>query len=511
MALCTKFRTDNRGPSRSTGEVVRTLDYIQKEYPRASIIASSFDSFVKDVLPVKHKLPVVTSEIGDTWIYGVPSDPLKISQNREIQRVWIECLEHEDKDLSAACSMNNYAIQNMTRFLLKIPEHTWGLPTISSMVTEDFEKKTFQTKVGTRSYLKAAASWSEQRIYNELAVQALEHARHPIAKEARRRVEALSHVGSIDTTGLNKVKLGEPVILNYVRLEFSPSGQIIRLFDELTQKEWASASHALGSFVYQTLNDTDWKFFARNYMNSKQMDSGFSKIGSNKYSESKLWSPELLAAYVPDAANTVVLELNMPHKASYYYGAPQKLYINVTIHRSVQTKGDLEVDYSLTWINKSATLIGESSMLVFKPAGQRISSWSVDKLGSEIDPEQVLAGGNQMNHAVWSGARVSTTNGDFHIASLDAAVFCPTTPRFPMGFPLPGASEGLLPLVRDSVNGFGVNLHNNLWNTNYPAYYPYYDPVYCESLLSCRDSSLVFRFKLRFKAREVGTQVEANK
>jgi hypothetical protein len=33
------------------------------------------------VTPVKHLLPVVTREIGDTWIYGYASDPLKMMQN----------------------------------------------------------------------------------------------------------------------------------------------------------------------------------------------------------------------------------------------------------------------------------------------------------------------------------------------------------------------------------------------------------------------------------------------
>ena len=42
--------------------------------------ASTFDKFAAEVLssPVYQQLPVVTSEIGDTWIHGVASDPIKV-------------------------------------------------------------------------------------------------------------------------------------------------------------------------------------------------------------------------------------------------------------------------------------------------------------------------------------------------------------------------------------------------------------------------------------------------
>jgi len=45
-----------------------------------SMQASTFDKFAAEVLssPVHQQLPVVTSEIGDTWIHGVASDPIKV-------------------------------------------------------------------------------------------------------------------------------------------------------------------------------------------------------------------------------------------------------------------------------------------------------------------------------------------------------------------------------------------------------------------------------------------------
>ena len=35
------------------------------------------------------------------------------------------------------------------------------------------------------------------------------------------------------------------------------------------------------------------------------------------------------------------------------------------------------------------------------------------------------------------------------------------------------AGKGLSRLAKGSVVGMAVNLHNNLWNTNYPKWYPF--------------------------------------
>ena len=78
VALCTEFRTDNTGPPSSTDEIIASLDAVRAEYPKASVFASTFDNFIRDVLPVKDQLPVITKEVGDTWMYGAASDPLKM-------------------------------------------------------------------------------------------------------------------------------------------------------------------------------------------------------------------------------------------------------------------------------------------------------------------------------------------------------------------------------------------------------------------------------------------------
>ena len=44
---------------------------------------------------LRTQLPVVTQELGDTWIHGVPSDPVKVSRYREVARFRRELIEGE--------------------------------------------------------------------------------------------------------------------------------------------------------------------------------------------------------------------------------------------------------------------------------------------------------------------------------------------------------------------------------------------------------------------------------
>ena len=89
--------------------------------------------------------------------------------------------------------------------------------------------------------------------------------------------------------------------------------------------------------------------------------------------------------------------------------------------------------------------IGESTMVTFSPApALRVpGAFSLDKLGSPVDPEDVQDGGNQFNHGVWSGVTITTVAGQMHIESLDAPNMNPMTPSFPFGNPFPAGSDGL--------------------------------------------------------------------
>jgi hypothetical protein len=119
VALAAGWTGDNSGPSDPAGG----LAAVRKKYPGAKVHASTFTAFFKEANKPenKAKLPVVTAEIGDAWIYGVPSDPLKCAQFRAAGRLRDACIG------SGACVRGSPAMKTFDRLLVKVPEHTWGL------------------------------------------------------------------------------------------------------------------------------------------------------------------------------------------------------------------------------------------------------------------------------------------------------------------------------------------------------------------------------------------------
>lgn len=447
-------------------------------------------SFFNNIAPIKDKLPVVTHEVGDTWIYGVPADPLKMSQHREIQRVWMECLQRGDP----SCDYDNPTIQNMTRFLMKTPEHTWGIPGISGWGGGDqYAKSKLQPLLNMTDFLNAASTWAEQRFYNELAIRALEWDHHPLASEVRRRVSALSSVTTPDLSNYIKVAnpFGQLKLQNNILLTFGNDGTLASLI--LKNVEWSNGG--LGTFVYRTYNESDWVPFSKWYMNGGSEQGGFCKPGSNPYSEQTYFHGTVVAAYMAKDGSGVVAQVAMPDKAVSVYGSPNTVYLNWTFVAQAQ---GLAAEFNLIYLGKQSIMIGESISVAFKPSPTRIGSWSIEKLGYPVDPEDVQDGGNQCNHVSWEGAALLTAAGNFTLKSFDAANFNPMYPDYPFGNALPAGGPGMTQLPRGSVFGMAVNLENNLWNTNYPLMNPYYDPPYCKSVLDCADANQLFRFKVGF-------------
>lgn len=79
VGLCFAWKGDNQGPH-TPPEAREVYASVRQMYPRAEVVASdAFDDFVRDALPFKSTLPVVTAEIGDTWVHGADADPLRVA------------------------------------------------------------------------------------------------------------------------------------------------------------------------------------------------------------------------------------------------------------------------------------------------------------------------------------------------------------------------------------------------------------------------------------------------
>ena len=112
------------------------------------------------------KLPVVSKEIGDTWIYGVPSDTQKVSRMRVMNKAWGGFAA--SKGGMAAALASDAVFRNATRFALKLGEHTWGKDVKSNLrdnwswLNKDFEKAKAPGSKNASQYAVLESSWWEQ-------------------------------------------------------------------------------------------------------------------------------------------------------------------------------------------------------------------------------------------------------------------------------------------------------------------------------------------------------------
>jgi hypothetical protein len=104
-------------------------------FHNSQLKASSFDDFFVVLDQARSQLPVVTNEIGDTWIHGIASDAYKTAAMRVLMRAHARVMSSSaSSSASASASQHTSSpprslpdgFAEFERLLLKCPEHTWG-------------------------------------------------------------------------------------------------------------------------------------------------------------------------------------------------------------------------------------------------------------------------------------------------------------------------------------------------------------------------------------------------
>ena len=105
-------------------------------------------------------LPVLRQEIGDSWIHGVGSDPVKVSRYRELLRLRREWLA------SNPALQEDEKFDRFQRRLLLVPEHTWGMDEKTFLGDhENYAAAEFNAARPLSNFQVFEASWSEKRAY----------------------------------------------------------------------------------------------------------------------------------------------------------------------------------------------------------------------------------------------------------------------------------------------------------------------------------------------------------
>lgn len=458
LAISICVRGDNSGPH-SAQEIAQIHDNLSARFPSAAIIACGLSDIANALQPHRDRLPIVTAEIGDTWIHGVSSDPLKLSRFRELSRLREKWIEQGDMRTGDQTDLA------LLRHILLEAEHTWGTDTKTWLDFDNQIPVDLNRMIDTKNYRVVQFSWAEKRQDLLDGIATL---------PPKLRVQADGAVKSLNPTipqlsaGAAVHPVGELIETPCFVLGIDPeTGAMNRLRNKQTGREWASPTNKIALMTYQTLSKDDYDRFMAAYLQIRTdwALKDFGKPNCERFGAvSQDWHPVPSAIHLeqtPDA-HRVLIELEFRDDEAFKSGRasfPRKTYIEVIL-----PKIDPVIHLEISWFQKPATRLPEALWLTFNPVDALADGWTLDKSGQAISPFDVVAGGNRRMHAVSEGFTYRThaePRQVFDVKTLDAPVVA-LERRSPLGF-----SRDL----PDLATGVHSNLFNNAWGTNYIMWY----------------------------------------
>ena len=451
VAVDVEVRNDNSGPH-TLEEIAAIYTKLRTQFPEATVTACTLNEVAQAVDAVRDRLPVVQSEIGDTWIYGVASDPLKVARFRESTRLRERWIEQGRVGVGDAVDR-----QFLRRFLLEF-EHTWGTDTKSFLDNEHYRPKDLAKVLGEPGYRTMEYSWEEKRDDLFTAVSGLPDA---LRKEMDGQIQGLAPVRpKRDTMQVHDV--AGVIETRHFRVSFDAgTGAMVRLQDRATKREWASADHPLALFTYQTLSSEDFARFLDRYIKTKAdwAPRDFGKPGIDVLGAvSREWHPRLVSCWVEhgDGEDRVLLEWRIEDEAAEKTGNvawPKELFCDLRFPVDVP-----RIDLTVSMFGKAANRLPEAIWLSFAPQSEERGMWSVRKIDEEVDLDDVVRGGGRSMHAILDRIQYrGPARERFEVKTLDAPLVA-VSGRSPLNFSLEQ------PDLRGGVH-FG--LYNNAWGTNY--------------------------------------------
>jgi len=480
---------DNEGPNSISG-ILGAFQQAQKQFPDAEVKASTLDAFAQTLDAADNKLPVITQEIGDTWIHGTGCDPQKVSRYKELLRLRTEWMQKgvQDQDLD-----------KFNRALLLVPEHTWGIDIKNHLCDyrnqgmDDFARARardefdvadnpawampyvewiLQWTKPTKRYSWVESSWKEKRAYVDRAVEGLPV---KLQNEARERLDRIVP-SPVSLDGFTKRDTDVVFDAGGFTAALDPeTGALRTLCHKKTGKNWCSDEHLIGLARYETFTEEDYKRYMRDYnVNCDQkwqwVYPDFGRMGLDAVvpkPEHRMVSAMLDGVYTKNnsSGDVLLVLLRMP-EAVVAIGAPARMAVEYSFGKdAIAVHG--------RWFDKKATRYPEAMWFSFSPVVEQPQLWMMKKMGTPVSPLDVVSRGNRNLHSVNPGIYYYGPDGALTIESLDTPLVAPGTPRI-LSF------DNTLP---DLVKGMHFNLHNNLWSTNFVLWY---------------EDDGTFRFDLRF-------------
>ncbi|KIZ02961.1 hypothetical protein MNEG_4996 [Monoraphidium neglectum] len=610
--FCASWRDDNGGPPASPAEARAIYDAVRRAWPGARVVASTLEDYAAALLAAAPglDLPVVTGEIGDTWVHGSACDPLRVADYRAALRARARCVRNATCDsqarsharalacrsisglracLGLGCTCSP-AFKQFSRLIIKVAEHTWGLAFDQNLgdvtnYTNAYLHPRLAALNSQPKYARIVESWRRQREYVRWALEELPEG-HPILADFEADRQQRHHHSSVSLRALDGAAATTRVPLPPRRPDArgEPGG---------AAGAWAKAARALPRWLrpgagggdrllggggggggasaphgplHLSSDDGDddarlvfksqsWSLeldpwhggisrLRRVYSNSEgerrkghdwaadaphatsrraAADNGGSGSGSlgvlppppprflqlqyNVYNESDfqpIWDDCDFGRFNLSASSTLrqqsvpfisdVRQMQDPQHGLIWhvlYEFPRSLVRDAGAPAAawmvLHSPPDSDVLLvTVAWQNKTATRLPEALWVRFTPGRGAVdtASWRMHKIGSWIDPRDILVNGSHSIHGVSEeGVTVASPDGDelLRIRPHDAPLLALGEPR-----PFPNPTRG-----PDMDQGVSACLHNNVWGTNYAEWVPFTDD----------DVSLAFRFTIEASER----------
>jgi hypothetical protein len=453
LALVTEVRGDNSGPH-TAEEIAKIHADLAARFPSAEITAANLSEMANALAPFHDRLPVVTEEIGDTWIYGCASDPLKVARYRALDRLrhqWLIKGEFREGDATDLA---------LLRHVLLEPEHTWGTDTKTWLDFDNYVFADLARMLDTKNYKVVEFSWEEKRQDLLDGVATLPTL---LQKEAQEAFETLKPIEPKRPHSL--LPTGEPIETDFFVVQFDKkTGAFMRLHNKATGREWASVQNPIALLTYQTLSAEDYAKYQASYLTTKAdwAQKDFGKPNIEKFgAKSQEWFPadvELHGEKTEFGYRVLIHSRFQDDEASRSGRAafPGDVYVELLF-----TKGAPNIELDVSWFGKPATRMPEALWLTFNPIAEDAKGWKLEKSGDWISPFEVVASGNRHMHALQKGFKYDSGNDSFAVDTLDAPVVA-LGQRDPLLF----SND-----QPDLSKGVHSCLFNNAWGTNYIMWY----------------------------------------
>lgn len=461
---------DNRG-ARNEKDTIAAFEKVKVLYPGYEVTAGRMDDYADAIWEKRSELPVVTSEIGDTWIHGGAADPYKSGCLRELMRLRKKGIENGCIDITSK------EYEKLMESILCVAEHTCGgdskvfLSDYSHYDKESFtrarenddvtqspeiekteygidvieKRKTGEYNEG--SYRAIEKAWQEQRNYLLDGLSALpeEMRKEAAAAFDRLKPERPEATGSTDCREISSGKIkvicdenGAIDIYNDKTPVFESRGRVPFAYMAFSADDYDGW---LSSYTRDFEDNHIWSLpdFARPFLHSTDGKYAFGEY-SPKVSDIFCSGERMVITYTADSEHS------------------EKLGCARTFQLEIRIEND-KIKMRASWFEKDASRIPEATFFRLFPVN--IENLTATKCGGEVDVSDIVRNGSRRLFAC-HGIAARVGNDRIKINNLHSPLCIPgfcNLVRFSNDFPSP---------QRD---GISFVLHDSIWGTNFPLWY----------------------------------------